>query len=141
MMPWLEIVLLVCLLLYAVLVLGGVARGALRNGAAGLLLATLALTLVLVGPHWQMSPAYAAVIAAVAGAFTFKRWLRVTLALGAIALAAAGVAFSIYLPIFRLPEPTGTYAIGTQIIPLVNAHPMAEGAAGADGKRELVIQV
>jgi predicted dienelactone hydrolase len=88
-----------------------------------------------------MGPAYMAALLSVSLAFAPRRWLRLTIALSCLSLVLASLAFSIYLPIFRLPEPTGPYAIGTQIIPLVNEHPSAPGAAGADGKRALMVQV
>lgn len=54
-------------------------------------------------------------------------------------LVAAAGCFSAILPMFRLPRPTGPYAIGTRIFHLVDQS--RSDPASASGRRELMIQV
>jgi len=97
---------------------------------------------LLEGPHWQMAPAYAGVLLFTA-IFWVRRqaWRRVVAAV-MVLLVMVACGLSAFLPMFRLPAPTGPYLIGTKILHLVNDHPLDPSAsAGSDGKRELMIQV
>lgn len=140
-MPWLELVLIALILLDSLLALGFRGRRQTVIALSSFALLALLLHLVFEGAHWQIAPAYLAVLCGLTLGFLNSRLMRRLLALFSIVLALAACAFSIYLPIFKLPEPTGSYAIGTQILPLVNDHPLAPGAAGKDGKRALMIQL
>ena len=93
------------------------------------------------GVHWQMAPAYLAVLVFPA-IFMLRslRWRRIVSGT-MIVLACSAFALSLFLPMFHLPEPTGPYHIGTQILHLVNDHPPAHAVVRADGTRELMVQV
>jgi predicted dienelactone hydrolase len=96
---------------------------------------------ILEGVHWQMAPAYLGVLLfAVTFAIREQRSRRVVAGLMFV-LAAGSCALSAFLPMFRLPAPTGPYLIGTQILHLVNGHPPPHAVLRADGTRELMVQV
>jgi len=140
-MPLLEFILIALILLSAPLVLGSRKRSGAVIAISAVGLLVFLLHLVLEGAHWQMAPAYLALLLCLISSFVRGRRLYRLLSLVSILLVLAACAFSIYLPIFKLPEPTGSYAIGTEILPLVNDHPQVPGAASADGKRPLMIQI
>lgn len=122
-----------------------------RSGyvAPGALL--LAITQVLVeGARWQLLPAY--LLAAV----LFALWLRELagpghrrsrpllrgLGVGAgVLLLLVSVALSLALPVFRLPEPTGPYAIGTLTYHWVDPSRPELLTADPGDRRELMAQV
>lgn len=104
-------------------------------------LLTLAVHAIVEGPHYQMAPAYLAALVFPA-VFAMRRTaLRRMLSAAMFVLALGSCALSILSPMFRLPTPTGSYPIGTSIFHLVNDHPSDPSSAGANGKRELMIQV
>jgi dienelactone hydrolase len=74
----------------------------------------LAAHLIVEGGHWQMLPAYAAVLL-FASTLTLqtKSW-RITAAAGVVILVAASCGLSAILPMFRLPAPTGPHLVGTR---------------------------
>ena len=82
------------------------------------------------GPHWQLFPLYAA-LALIALFFIRRPDSSLAAGLTALILIAATLAFSWVLPMFRLPPPTGTFAVGTRTLYLKDA---SRG-------RELVTQV
>ncbi|HTJ30126.1 MAG TPA: hypothetical protein VL346_06485 [Acidobacteriaceae bacterium] len=129
------------LLLPALLAFAARPRRSIARALFALALLTFLAHAAFEGLHWQMGPAYLALLLFLPLVFSGKRLLRSLLAALCILLILSACALSIYLPIFKLPQPTGSYAIGTQIIPLVNEHPTAPGAAIANGKRPLVIQI
>jgi dienelactone hydrolase len=89
----------------------------------------LVLHLIIEGGHWQMIPAYAALLL-FAGALTFqKRWLRVGAGVVMVLLCAATSGLSALLPMFRLPAPTGPYLVGTRTMQV------------KAGGRDVVVQV
>src|ERR1700761_7545610 len=106
-----------------------------------LTLAVLASHAIFEGIHWQMAPAYLAVLLSFILLLAKKRMLRYIATVSIVLLVAASCAFSIYLPIFQLPAPTGPYAIGTQVMQLVNPHPSDPSFAQPDGSRPLMIQI
>lgn len=134
-----------------VLLLAGVAVCVLvgRWPRAGRLLLASAL-LVLVahalfdGAHWQMIPAYAAAgILSLVAWRTGKdaiRWQRLT-ACSALLFAFASVIFSFVLPIFNLPEPTGTYSVGTAILYFKDTARVEDAAPTSGSPRELMVQL
>jgi dienelactone hydrolase len=86
--------------------------------------------LVLEGGHWQMIPAYLAVVA-----FAGTLILKASQPVGVTAimlLCAASCGLSALLPMFRLPAPTGPYPLGTRILQI-----RTDGANG----REVVVQL
>jgi predicted dienelactone hydrolase len=73
-----------------------------------LVFVTLTAQLILIGPHWQIAPAYLAL------ALTLLPTRRTKLlAASAILLCCASLALLWALPLFKLPPPTGPYAVGT----------------------------
>jgi predicted dienelactone hydrolase len=115
-----------------------------RRLLSGLLLLDLFVLLlhaVFEGPHWQMAPAYLAVLL-FAAAFAFQRlMIQRIFAVAMLLLTLGTCAASAMLPMFKLPAPTGPYAIGTRILTVVNDHPSDPSSANSTGKRELVVQV
>lgn len=95
------------------------------------------------GAHWQMAPVYLAV-AVFTGLLLFRLPPGAWCSMGAWAMLAAvfvSCCFSAVLPMFRLPRPTGPFAIGTRVMHLVDAS-RAEDLSSASGrKRELMIQI
>jgi hypothetical protein len=128
--------------------------GWLRFSAPAALLTAAAQTLA-EGPRWQMIPAYA-----LAGAF-FLVWLQQTIArsgkaserkranrlasgiaigMGALGLAAS-VVLPIVLPVFRLPQPTGAYEIGTLTYNWVDVARPEVFSSDPEARRELMVQI
>ncbi len=107
----------------------------------GFCLAVLALHIAFEGAHWQMAPAYLAVIifagilllSSTAGA------LRMSGAVTMIVLVLAACCLSALLPMFRLPRPTGPFAIGTRILYLVDESRKED--QDPQRSRELMVQV
>ena len=104
-------------------------------------LLTLAVHAVVEGPHYQMAPAYLAAL--IFPAIFAMRGIALRRALSAamLVLTFCSCVLSVLSPMFRFPTPTGSYPIGTSIFHLVNDHPSDPSSAGANGKRELMIQV
>ncbi|QYC42127.1 isoform II [Nonomuraea coxensis DSM 45129] len=111
----------------------------------------LAAAQVLVeGPRWQLAPGYALAVT------LFLAWLtgvvrpraghvnrpaaRTAAALGALALLAS-VLLATVLPVFRFPEPTGPYAIGTTTYHWVDASRPELFTDAPGDRRELMAQV
>jgi len=97
----------------------------------------LAAHLILEGGHWQMIPAYAALLVfagtlAVCSSTASSKVWPLTGLLAVLLLCAGSVALSAMLPMFRLPTPTGTHLVGTRILQI-----------GTDGAatRDLVVQL
>jgi len=109
----------------------------------GLLAAVLAGHLALEGAHWQMGPIYGAALLAMVLVWMRirgKLW-RVLGCVSVVALTVAGCAFSYVLPVFALPEPTGSYAIGTHIESMTDASRKEDADPGGGRAREVVVQV
>jgi dienelactone hydrolase len=93
------------------------------------------------GVHWQMAPAYAGILLYAAVFAMRGQTSRRVMGGGMILFVVGACGLSWFLPMFHLPAPPGPYPIGTQILHLVNDHPLDPSSAGHDGKRELMIQV
>src|SRR6266498_2671692 len=125
-------------------------------GYAALIALLIAGMQVLVeGYRWQMIAAYAL------SGLLFLLWLRQTIVPAGTALGggldnrlAAGLAFGlgvlalalsivlpIVLPVFRLPQPTGPYAIGTLTYHWVDAARPEVFTADPNDRRELMVQL
>jgi predicted dienelactone hydrolase len=116
----------------------------------------IAIAQVLVeGPRWQMVPAYALAglffvvwllryVTPAGGPARQKRTNRLAAGL-AIGLGALGLAVSIVLPIvlpvFRFPDPSGPYEVGTSTYHWVDADRPEVFTADSDDRRELMVQV
>ena len=84
--------------------------------------ALLALHLIFEGWRWQMIPAYVMTLILawrIHGVDSEKpvrlTFLRVTGFAGIVVLAFLGWVLPMALPVFSLPEPTGSYSVGTEI--------------------------
>jgi predicted dienelactone hydrolase len=116
----------------------------------------IAIAQVLVeGPRSQMVPAYALAglffavwllryVAPSGGPVRHKRTGRLAaglaIGLGALGLAVS-VALPVVLPVFRFPEPSGPYEIGTSTYHWVDADRPEVFTADPDDRRELMVQV
>ncbi|HEX3942383.1 MAG TPA: hypothetical protein VHX11_12930 [Acidobacteriaceae bacterium] len=138
-----EVIFTGLLLVAAVLLLAGGARlrWPLYADFAALVLALVAHA-IWEGAHWQMAPAYLA--AAVLAGFLLFRMPAEGCRVSAWAILAGvlmACCFSAVLPMFRLPEPTGSSAIGTRILSLVDTSRVEDPNLAPDRKRELLIQI
>jgi predicted dienelactone hydrolase len=113
--------------------------------SAALSCAILLLASLWLGAYWQLIPLYLAVILTLYVLIVMKRerprWLRATLAIAVTGLLATTAAFTYLLPMFALPKPTGPYAIGTRIEPLVDPVRMETHVPGPLQSREIMIQI
>ncbi len=109
----------------------------------GLDLIALVLHLVLEGAHWQMAPVYLGVLV-FAGLFLLRKPAGSMLTAGActiVFLVLLTSSLSAILPMFRLPRPTGPYAIGTQVMYMVDQSRNEDAGPGLGRKRELMVQI
>jgi len=110
---------------------------------AGSLLTTIAHG-ALEGAHWQMAPAYAAVgilCLAIWGTASPRIQFKRFTAWSALLLASASVLLCLLLPVFRLPEPTGPYPVGTSILYLKDTSRIEDAVPAAGLPRELMVQI
>jgi dienelactone hydrolase len=107
----------------------------------GLCIAFVVLHVIFEGAHWQMAPAYL-------GALVFAGMLMLKSSSGALRIAGAVAmmllvfitcCLSAVLPMFRLPRPTGPYAVGTRVLYLVDRSRTEDQDPGR--KRELMVQI
>ncbi len=106
-----------------VLALISVVPRAVGIGCAALACVILAIAAVRLGPYWQLVPLYlgaALNLTALLSLSQHPRWMRAATAATVACLLALTAAFTYILPMFRLPLPTGKYAIGTRIVYLVD---------------------
>ena len=122
----LEIILVLATAAALLRVLSGRVEAAALPAVA--VLAILVLQVSMEGARWQMLPAYVvaallapALMVAAAGA----PWLfRLPLLVCGGGLLAAATVLSLVLPVFRLPPPTGPFAVGTVTVALQAASPV-----------------
>lgn len=119
-----------------------------RLGMAAAGLGVLAAHGVWEGPRWQMAPAYLLTVLLAGTTLVGPRGrARTPKVLRAVAagLALLGLGASAYLayalPVFRLPAPTGSYAVGVEYLHLVDAARSDPFLAGAGQPRELMVKV
>jgi len=109
-----------------------------------LLVAILIAHGILEGMHWQLLPLYVAIFICLFVALKFHSMLQGHLRWIAVAgffLVGCSLLFSYLLPMFRLPKPTGPYAIGTRILYMVDPSRDAMGEHTQNGRRELMVQI
>lgn len=123
--------------------------------AAPVVLGLVAAHVLVEGQRWQMFPAY------VLGALFFLIWVlqrrhlaaqatrlsptkrlaaRLAAVLGVLALAFSTM-LPILVPIFRLPQPTGPYAIGTATYHWIDSARTEVYTADPTDRRELMVQI
>jgi predicted dienelactone hydrolase len=139
-----ELVFLVFLLPPIVWLLTGKSRFHLL-ARTSLLLAAVALAIHVVheGVHWQLAPIYCAfvVVAALLFANPSRELTRKLLGGACLLLVLASAWLSYALPMFRLPQPTGTFAVGTTVLHLVDTNRVETHVMPPHGPRELMVQV
>ena len=112
---------------------------------AALSLACLLAETIWEGAHWQMAPAYLAIALLCLGALNRggKPLLRHSLwvCLPALLLFAASATLSWMLPMFRLPKPTGPYAVGTTLLYLKDSSRVEDASPVPGQPRELMVQI
>jgi predicted dienelactone hydrolase len=126
-------------------------RRGIRQGVGLLLAMTVPWQLAIEGYRWQMVPAYA--LAAVIGLATWwefigpsdnfagpQRGRGVGRALGGF-IGIAAIALPIVLPVPSLPQPAGTFEVGTFSLHLVDESRMETLGTRPGGPRELMVQV
>ena len=114
-----------------------------RWSVAGLLVLALAAHLAWEGSHWQMAPAYLAALIALLVLLGrgFTGGWRLAGVAAVLLLAAASCGLSYVFPMFALPAPTGSYAIGTEIVSMVDASRKEDAIPGDQHPREVVVQI
>jgi predicted dienelactone hydrolase len=108
-----------------------------------LLLFVVASHLVWEGAHWQMAPAYLAVLLTVLLLLSpglSKLW-RIFFEVKSLLLTVLACGLSYVFPVFELPAPTGSFAIGTRIVSLVDASRTEDALPGDRHQRELIVQI
>jgi predicted dienelactone hydrolase len=104
----------------------------------------LLLHLWLEGAHWQMMPAYLAIVpAGVLGWFAYRSVGNVAWPweIGGLLLLVASGVCSYVVPMFRLPLPTGPYAVDTSMVYMVDGSRSEDAGPKPGGKRELMVQL
>ncbi len=99
---------------------------------------------VWMGAYWQLLPLYAGVVLGLSSLLWMRRqrprWIRATLATGIACLLILTAAFTYILPMFSLPRPTGSYAVGTRVVYLVDPIRMETHVPGPPRPREIMVQ-
>jgi dienelactone hydrolase len=136
----------ILLILLTVLAAACLGTGRWRRAARLLSACALAISVahfIWEGAHWQMIPAYAAmgIVLLVAWIPKGGRWLPITGAAVGLLFAAVSMFFCFLLPVFRLPKPTGPYAVGTRTLYLKDASRTEDAGPASGAPRELMIQV
>ncbi len=109
--------------------------------SCGILLAAA----VWLGAYWQLIPLYVGVALGLSLLLWMKqqrpRWIRVTVAASVTCLLVLTAALTHILPMFSLPRPSGSYAVGTRVVHLVDPVRMETHVAGTPRPREIMVQV
>ena len=95
------------------------------------------------GLHWQMAPAYLAVLLTLFVTTTrlTSPMLRLSCGIMAGAMVAASLVLSWVLPMFKLPAPTGRYPVGTRTLYLTDPNRVEMHEGARPGNREVVAQL
>lgn len=125
------------------------------NGILYLPFLTLLLVmihLVTEGTRWQLFPTYLLTLLFLISsiriirnqrnisAYRDRRWLRVTGAILSIVLIISSAALATILPVFHLPEPTGSYEVGTTTFMLEDTNREEIITEKPDDYRKLMIR-
>ncbi len=114
----------------------------IRFALLGMLVAALALHLAIEGDHWQMAPAYLALLLTVPLLLSPLRiGGRIAGAIASALLVALTCGLSWMLPMFSFPAPTGSFAIGTRILSMVDESRMEDLDPASGRHREVVVQI
>lgn len=95
------------------------------------------------GPHWQLLPLYLALLLLWIATPIIRSWRgrgATVIAVASMLLVFASVFLCWLMPMFRLPRPTGSYAVGTRILYLVDQGRREDNGPSPSGKRELMLQ-
>jgi predicted dienelactone hydrolase len=143
--PDLDLALILCALGGGVYpLLGRTLSRPLRGFFLAIAAAVLAGQLYIVGPHWQIFPAYLAFALMIYVVWNHQPGRRYRLiALAADTLCILTLALLWILPVFSLPQPTGEYSVGTTgPISWVDTRRNLQGEVTPAGpRRELVVQI
>ncbi|SRR6266568_625860 len=137
----------ICLAVLTICTAVCIATGRVRQIDRLLMMACIAVAGAQIGfegARWQMSPAYLAVSAIGIVAFKFGKWrtgVKIVAISSTVMLAAAGILFSIVLPVFHLPRPTGPYPVGTTTLYFKDSSRADDAAPVPGTPRELVVQL
>jgi predicted dienelactone hydrolase len=100
------------------------------------------------GAYWQLFPLYLAAVLGLAALLLvharhgiLPKWMRAAAASAVLCLLMMTATFSAILPMFRLPQPSGKYAVGTRIVHLVDPVRMETHVAGRQHPREIMVQI
>lgn len=150
-MRLLEVVLILLIAIVAFWAALRSGRSWLVLGGAGAVLVLAAVQLGVEGYRWQMLPAYvaAAALAIGSGAVMMERTpralhgrrARVALLVAGGGVVAGAVALPLLLPVPRLPEPTGPYAVGTVTYQWTDRARTDPLALAPGSPRELMVQL
>lgn len=95
------------------------------------------------GMHWQLLPLYLSALLLFVLFFTKARSrapvVRIT-GYASMLLIFCAATFSLILPMFRLPAPSGSYPVGTTILYLVDSSRLEVHLNPPGNKRELMVQ-
>jgi dienelactone hydrolase len=114
---------------------------ALWFGAAAAILVLLHAWLE--GMHWQMVPAYLALLLTplMGAAGVTSPMLRIVCGIAPAAMVAASLLLSYILPMFKLPAPTGRYPVGTRTLFLTDLNRVEMHEGTRPGNRQVVAQL
>ncbi|MFC5861899.1 alpha/beta hydrolase family protein [Acidicapsa dinghuensis] len=139
-----DLLAVILVLVDAVLLLRFRLAGSLQRFILVAVVLLLVAHLVAEGARWQMAPAYlAALLLCIAGTGIAPQGnvSRIALISGIVLLGIASIAFSIVLPVFQLPDPTGKYAVGTTTLELTDPSRVEDAGSQAGTKRRVVVQL
>ncbi len=112
--------------------------------AAALACCTLTAAAIRLGAYWQLIPLYLGAVlglAATVPLFRNPASMRIVPAIGIALLLTLTAAFTYVLPMFRLPQPAGKYAVGTRVLYLVDPARMETHVSGPAQPRAIVAQI
>ncbi len=93
------------------------------------------------GMHWQMGPAYLALLPTLLIGATASPLIRVLCAIIAAGMVAASLVLCWALPMFKLPAPSGRYPVGTRMLYLTDFNRAEMHSWAKPGNREVVVQL
>jgi dienelactone hydrolase len=116
-------------------------RGSILTRACWAVLFLGVLQLAIEGLCWQFLPGYALLAAITLYAWWRPHgWVRLLALLGLAVAAICAAAAWIFLPVPRLTEPAGPYALGTQVFRWVDASRPEPATGDPSDQRNVVVQ-